>query len=109
MPKIEYGEDIKYLGRYLFYKRAKGTILTINMKQDMEVYANTYCSGNYDIQDTQSRKTVRSRYGYIVIYKGCPVSWKSQLQTEICLSSIESEYTGLSHGLREVITLIHLL
>jgi hypothetical protein len=40
---------------------------------------------------------------------GCPVVWKSQLQTEIALSSTESEYTGLSYALREVIPIMNLL
>ena len=35
--------------------------------------------------------------------------WKSQLQTEIALSSTESEYTGLSYALREAIPLMTLL
>ena len=43
------------------------------------------------------------------MYKGCPMSWKSQLQTEICLSSTEAEYTGLSYALREVIPIMQLL
>ena len=34
---------------------------------------------------------------------------KSQLQTEIALSSTESEYTGLSYALREAIPLMELL
>ena len=29
------------------------------------------------------------------MYTGCPIVWKSQLQTEIVLSSTESEYTGV--------------
>ena len=40
---------------------------------------------------------------------GCPVIWKSQLQTEIALSSTESEYIGLSYALREVIPIMELL
>ena len=35
--------------------------------------------------------------------------WKSQLQTEISLSTTESEYTGLSHSLREAIPIMELL
>ena len=35
--------------------------------------------------------------------------WKSQLQTEIKLSSTETEHTGLSYALREAIPLMHLL
>ena len=40
---------------------------------------------------------------------GCPIIWKSQLQTEIALSSTESEYTGLSYALRTVIPIMRLL
>ena len=41
--------------------------------------------------------------------QGCPIIWKSQLQTEIALSSTESEYTGLSYALREAIPIMELL
>ena len=40
---------------------------------------------------------------------GCPLTWKSQLQTEITLSSTESEYTGLSYALREAIPIMQTL
>ena len=32
---------------------------------------------------------------------GMPIIWKLQLQTEIALSSMESQYMGLSYALRE--------
>jgi len=35
--------------------------------------------------------------------------WKSQLQTEIALSTTEAVYTGLSYALREVIPIMSLL
>ena len=75
----------------------------------MEVYLDANFAGKYDYQDTKSKDTARSRHGCIVIYNGYPVSWTSQLKTEICLSSTESEYTGLLHSLREIITLKKLL
>ena len=72
--KKEHGETIKWFGRYLLYKIDKGTIFTLNMKQDMDVYFNTYCASNYDSQDTQSRDTARSNHRYTVVHKGCSVS-----------------------------------
>ena len=51
----------------------------------------------------------RSQHGYIILYSGCPLIWKSQLQTEIALSSTKSEYTGLSYALREAIPRMTLL
>ena len=43
------------------------------------------------------------------MYEGCPVLHKSQLQTEIALSSTESEYTGLTYTLREAIPIMRIL
>ena len=43
------------------------------------------------------------------MYEGCPILHKSQLKTEIPLSSTESEYTGLSYALREDIPIMRLL
>ena len=43
------------------------------------------------------------------MYAGCPIVSKSQLQTEIALSTTEAKYTGLSYALREVIPLMELL
>ena len=68
-------------------------------------------TGNWDKLDAQTgdQDTARSRHGYIILYYGCPLIWKSQLQTEIALSSTESEYTGLSYACCEAIPLMTLL
>ena len=66
-------------------------------------------AGNWDRSETNDPDTARSRHGFIISYAGCPILWKSQLQTEITLSSTESEYTGLSYALREAIPLMELL
>ena len=76
----------------------------------LEVYVDADFSGNWDSTNAKSdRDTARSRHGYIIRYMGCPIVWKSQLQTEIALSSTESEYTGLSYALRETIPIMELL
>ena len=63
------------------------------------------------LQETGTLRRLRTetRHGYIVSYAGCPITWKSQLQTEIAMSSSESEYTGLSYALREAIPIMQLL
>jgi hypothetical protein len=53
--------------------------------------------------------TAKSRTGYIISYGGCPVIWASKLQTEVVLSSTESEYVGLSESLRIAIVMMNLL
>ena len=108
-PKKEHGEAIRWLGRYLKATIDKGTILRPNLSKDMEVYVDADFSGNWDPKESNHKDTARSRHGYIIMYKGCPLSWKSQLQTEIALSSTETEYTGLSYALREAIPIMEML
>jgi len=73
------------------------------------MYVDASFAGDFDANEAWHRDTARSRHGYYLTYAGCPIAWKSQLQTEICLSSTESEYTGLSYALREVIPIMEVL
>ena len=73
------------------------------------VHVDADFSGNWDPEYAHDRDTARSRHGYFISYAGCPIQWKSQLQTEIALSSTESEYTGLSYALRDVIPIMGLI
>ncbi|CAI7907330.1 unnamed protein product [Closterium sp. NIES-54] len=47
--------------------------------------------------------------GYICVVGGGPVSWMSKKQTQMALSSVESEYMAMFHGVKEVIWLRILL
>ena len=96
--------------RYLKHTKSKGTILTPNPLKGLEVYVDVDFAGNWDPTEPENdADTARSRHGYIIKFKGCTVVCKSQLQTEITLSSTEAEYTGLSYALREAIPLIDLI
>ena len=59
--------------------------------------------------DSNNLENVLSRTGYVIYYANCPLLWSSKLQTEIVLSTVESEYIALSQAMRDVIPLIHLL
>jgi hypothetical protein len=107
-PKKEHGEAIKWLGRYLKGTRDKGLILRPDGQSGLEVFVDADFVGNWDAMDTD-RDSARSRHGYIIKYNGCPITWKSQMATEIALSSTESEYTGASYALREAIPIMNLL
>ena len=50
-----------------------------------------------------------SRTGFLISYQGCNIYWKSQLQTEITLSTAESEYVALSQSLRSAIPVLNTL
>ena len=109
-PKVEHGNAVRWLGRYLKGTRDKGTIMRPLKEKELEVFVDASFCGDWDpAEAARDRDTARSRHGYIINYAGCPLLWKSQLQTEIALSSTESEYTGLSYALRDAIPIMQLL
>eukprot|EP00978_Attheya_sp_CCMP212_P007898 scaffold18354_cov48-Attheya_sp.AAC.3 len=110
-PKVEHGKAIRWLGRYLYATRDEGTILKPIENKDLEeVYVDTDFSGNWDYEGaSEDMDTAQSRHGYIIMYAGCPILWKSQMQTEFALSTTESEYTGLSYALRSAIPIMEQL
>ena len=109
-PRNSHGRALRWLARYLKGTRDKGMIIKPNDNPNLELYVDADFSGNWDpINPETDRDTARSRHGYVIMLMGCPLLWKSQLQHEICLSSTESEYVGLSYALREVIPVMKLL
>ena len=108
-PKAMHAKAIRWIARYLKGTREKGFVMSPDQTKGIEVYVDADFSGNWHRDDSSDVSTARSRHGYIIKYMNCPIIWKSQLQHEIALSSTESEYTGLSYALREVIPIINLL
>ena len=108
-PKIQHGMAVKWLGRYLKFTLGKGIHVKIT-DEDIIVLVDAYFSGNWYYEISQiDRDTDKSRHGYIIKYKGLPVSWASQIQTVIALSYTESKYMSLSTALRKVIPLMEFL
>jgi Reverse transcriptase (RNA-dependent DNA polymerase)/GAG-pre-integrase domain len=108
-PREEHTKAVKVIGRYLMGTADKGIICTPSNESFM-CYCDADFSGNWDSSIAEyDTSTARSRSGYLVNYAGCPVVWASRLQTEIALSSTESEYVALSQALREVIPLMRLI
>ena len=110
-PKKEHGKLVKWLALYLRATRDKGVIYNPDPTQSFEVYVDADFSGNWskDIDHGDDPSSAKSRTGYVVMYFGCPILWASKLQSEISLSSTESEVVALSQSLRETLPLIWLL
>ena len=108
-PKDIHAKAIRWLARYLKKTRTEGFMMKPDMSKGIEVYVDADFAGSWDRHDSLNPDTARSRHGYIIKVLGCPIVWKSQLQTEIALSSSESEYTGLSYALREAIPVMQLI
>ena len=109
-PKQSHANAVKYLCRYLLATKDKGMILKPDLSKSFEVHVDCDFAGNWVKEDAMNDpSTAKSRTGYIISYAGCPVIWASKLQTEVVLSTTESEYVGLSESLRMAIVMMSLL
>ena len=97
------------MGWYLKGTKDKGLIIKADPRQNLQTFVDADFAGNWDPKEANKRDTAKSRHGYVIKYKGCPVTWKSQLQTKICLSLTENEYARLSYALREAIPIMQTL
>ena len=75
----------------------------------LEVYVNADFARNWDPDKANNVNTARLRHGYIIYYAGCPITWKSSTQTEIALSTTDTEYVDISYTLRSTIPIMRLL
>jgi hypothetical protein len=109
-PKQSHTNAVKYLCRYLMATKDKGLILTADTSKSFEVHVDCDFAGNWVQEDAlNDPSTAKSSTSFIISYGGCPVIWASKLQTEVVLSSTESEYVGLSESLRIAILMMSLL
>ena len=108
-PRNKYAQSVRWLAKYLKGTRDKGLIINPNKHTGLEMFVDTDFSGNWKKEESHKIDSARSRYGYIIRYNSCPIIWNSQLQSEIALSSTESEYIGISHGLCDAIPIMEIL
>jgi hypothetical protein len=73
------------------------------------MYVDADFAGMWHREYSELRDCALSRSGYIITYCGCPIHWASKLQSEIALSTTESEYIALSMASRELIPLRRLV
>jgi hypothetical protein len=108
-PKLSHERAVKRIVRYLLDTKDKGLIFTPDVSRGLEVYVDADFAGGWKDGDHSSPESVLSRTGFVIMYAGCPITWSSKLQTEIALSTTESEYIALSTSMRETIPFLNLL
>ena len=70
---------------------------------------DAFFAGDWNLAWNEEPTSVMSRTGYLIKYGNCPIIWCSKLQSEIALSTTESEYIALSQSLRDALPLMELL
>jgi hypothetical protein len=108
-PKASHSTAVRYIVRFLMATRDKGIILRPS-DHSFECYVDADFQGGWDIKTaTEDSTTAKSRTAYIIMYGKCPIVWASKMQTDIALSTTESEYSALSEATREVLWLMGLM
>jgi hypothetical protein len=108
-PSHKHELAVKWIVRYLKGTRDKGIILKPSDTHAIDCYVDADFAGAWTHGNSHHPSSVYSRTGYTITFAGCPILWLSELQTEIALSTTESEYISLSQSLCDLIPLRHLI
>lgn len=108
-PKKSHGEAVKRICRYLKGTMDQGLEFKPTDAMELDMYVDADFAGLWNHEDDQDPVCVKSRTGYVITLGSCPVTWVSKLQTEIALSTLESEYIALSQGMRDLLPMRRLL
>ena len=108
-PKRSQKEAVKHICRYLWLTREQGMICTPTPDGELNAYVDADFAGRWHQSTSHMRESVLSRTGYVILYCGCPILWASKLQTEVALSSAESEFMALSACMRVILPMRRLV
>ena len=108
-PMLCHERAIKRICKYLLGTMDKGMIYRPDLSRGLECHVDADFAGGWSSGDTTNPEAVLSRTGFVISYAGCPIYWASKLQTEITLSTTESEYIALSMAMREVLPFMNLM
>ena len=95
--------------RYLKGTMDKGLILSPSDEAQIDCCPNADFAGLYGHKDSQDPHCVCSRTCFVILAFGCPVLWKSRLQTEIALSTMEAEYVALSTACKDLFPIVDMV
>ena len=87
----------------------RGLIMTPSEEPKVDCYPDADFAGLYGHEDAQDPHCARSRTGYVILAFGCPVLWRSKLQTEIALSTMEAEYVAISTSCRDLFPVVDMI
>ena len=104
-PKKSHGVAVKQIVRYLVGTQQQGITYVRSISLCLEAYVDADFCGLYRSDPPQDRSSARSRTAFIIFLGPCPLLWKSCLQSEVALSTVEAEYYAMSECIRVLLPL----
>ena len=104
-PKSSHEQAVKRIIRYLLFVQKtenQGIVFKPDATQSITTFVDASFAGEWNTSWGDEPSSVFSRTSFVVFFAICPIIWASKLQTEITLSTTESEYVAFSQALRDV-------
>ena len=110
-PKQSHARAVKKILRYLRGTSEFGICFKPKDTSSfqLDLYVDADFAGRHHAEPLSDRNSARSRTGYIISLNGCPLIWKSALQTNLSQSTGEAEYCALSESLRQALPIRNML
>ena len=105
-PKRKHEQALVRIGRYLKGTLDRGMIMTPTDDPRVDCYPDADFAGLYGHEKSDDPHCARIRTGYVISAFGCPIVWRSNLQSAIALSTMEAEYVALSTACKDLIPVI---
>ena len=90
-PELCHERAVKWICKYLLDTNDEGIIFQPDPTKGRECHVDADFSGGWASGEHSNPEAVLSCTGFVISYAGCLIYWCSKLQTEICLSTTESE------------------
>ena len=84
-------------------------IFNPNIKIRLEIHVDAYFCGAWEFDWSEKHESVLSRTDNLIKLYNFPVVWVWKMQSEIALSTTESEHVALSQSMQDLLPIIQVL
>jgi hypothetical protein len=108
-PKRTHEQALKRIGQYLVGTANRGLIIRPTKDLTVDCYVDADFAGVFNLEDAEDPRSVRSRTAYMLTLGDVPILWKSKLQPQIALSTMEAEYIALLTSMQSLLPVKQIL
>ncbi|KAL7478147.1 hypothetical protein ACHAW6_003923 [Cyclotella cf. meneghiniana] len=87
----------------------RGLVISPSDDPCIACYPDADFTGLYGHEDSQDPPCTCSHTGFLIAVFNCPIVWKSKLQMEIALSTMEAEYVALSTSCKDLFPIVDMI
>ena len=108
-PKESHAIAVKRIVRYLIATKDRGLRFRPSLDWKVDCYVDADFCGLWGSEDPDDPIVAKSRTGCVILLAGCPLLWKSSLQSETSVSTMMAECVALSSAMRDMLPLKRLV